>query len=115
MILDRDGYEVYDMDNQMVKEVKAQSKAASMDTRGGDEMTFLHLQNFKKAITDDEALNSPVSEGHISVLLCHLGNIAQKTGRTLACDTQNGHIKDDKEAMKMWSREYAPDWEPKIM
>lgn len=115
MILDRDGYEIYDHQNKMVKEVKASSKAASMDTRGGDAMTSLHLQNFMKAVTEDEKLNSPINEGHVSVLLCHLGNIAQNTGRTLMCDPKNGHIKDDKEAMAMWSREYAPDWEPKIL
>ncbi len=114
MILDRDGYEIYDYKNNKVKEVKASDKAASMDTRGGDKMTSLHLQNFMKAVTDGEKLHSPISEGHVSVLLCHLGNISQTTGRTLQCDPKDGHIKDDKEAMKMWSREYAPDWEPKI-
>lgn len=114
IILDRDGYVVYDYKNQLVKEVMASSKAASMDTVGGDQMTAYHIENFVNAIKEKTQLNSPIDEGHKSVLLCHLGNIAQKMGRTLVCDPSNGHIKDDPEAMNMWSREYAPNWEPKV-
>lgn len=114
IILDRNGYELYDMKNQLVKEVKADAKAATMDTVGGDNLTSLHFKNFQNAIKDGAELNSPIEEGHKSVLLCHLGNIAQEMGRTLACDPKNGHIQNDTEAMEMWSREYAPNWEPKV-
>nr|WKN36126.1 Gfo/Idh/MocA family oxidoreductase [Tunicatimonas sp. TK19036] len=112
VILDRDGYEIYDMDNKLVKEGKADSKAASMDTRGGDNMTNLHIVNFRDGVVDGAELNSPITEGHKSVLLCHLANISQKMGRTLQTDPKNGHIKNDDEAMKMWGREYEPGWEP---
>jgi hypothetical protein len=46
--------------------------------------------------------------------LVQLGNIAQRTGRALKIDPSNGHILNDKEAMKLWSREYEKGWEPKI-
>jgi hypothetical protein len=42
-----------------------------------------------------------------------LANIAYRTNKSLDIDTSNGHIKD-KEAMKLWSREYEKGWEPKI-
>jgi len=29
-------------------------------------------------------------------------------------DPTNGHIKNDTVALKYWSREYQPGWEPKI-
>jgi len=48
------------------------------------------------------------------VLLCHLANISQRTGKTLYCDTSNGHIINDKDAMKLWKREYEKGWEPKV-
>ncbi len=114
VILDRDGYEVYDMKDQLVKEGKASTKAASMDTRGGDSMTNLHIMNFRDAVVDGAKQHSPIEEGHKSVLMCHLANIAQETGRMLQLDPQNGHIKDDDEASKMWSREYEPGWEPNV-
>ena len=114
VIVDRNGYEVYDNDNQLIKEAKADTEAATMDTRGGDMMTRTHLDNFRAGIADGEALNSPIEEGHKSVLLCHLGNIAQKMKRTLNVDASNGHIQDDAEAMSRWGREYASGWEPDV-
>ncbi len=114
IILDRNGYELYDRDNKLIKEVKASQEAATMDTVGGDSMTALHIQNFLDGIREGAALHSPIDEGHKSVLLCHLGNIAQETGHTLLCDPVNGHIKDSQDAMGLWSREYAPDWKPQV-
>ena len=112
VILDRNGYEVYDRQNKLIKEKRADEQAATMDTRGGDSMTRAHIDNFRAGIVDGATLHSPISEGHKSVLLCHLGNIAQKTKRALTTDPTNGHIKDDKEAAKLWGREYASGWAP---
>ncbi len=75
-----------------------------------------HISNFLNAIRGGQhlALNAEIAEGHKSTLLCHLGNIAHRTGRSLACDSSNGHIRDDNEAMQFWKREYAAGWEPTI-
>ncbi len=73
-----------------------------------------HLTNFLSAVRGGGRLNSEIEEGHKSTLLCHLGNIAHRTGRALRCDPKNGHILQDKEAMAMWSREYAKGWEPRV-
>ena len=49
-----------------------------------------HIVNLLDAIRNDKplSLNAEIAEGHKSTLLCHLGNIAQRTGRTLTCDAQ---------------------------
>jgi predicted dehydrogenase len=75
-----------------------------------------HIANFLDAIRNDDPqrLNAEVASGHRSALLCHLGNIAHRTGRTMNCDSSNGHIQGDDEAMQLWRREYAEGWEPKI-
>jgi hypothetical protein len=85
-----------------------------LDTRAADRLTDLHVANFVEAIRTGTPLKTPIDENHKSVLLCHLGNIAQATGRTLRTDARTGRILDDAEAMKMWRREYAPGWEPKL-
>jgi len=75
-----------------------------------------HIVNFLDAIRNDDPfrLNAEIEIGHKSTLLCHLGNIAHRTGRTLNCDPANGHILGDDEAMRLWRREYADGWEPKV-
>jgi len=114
LIVDRNGYVVYDMDNKEVKNVTGQSMSKSMDVAGGGSLTDMHIQNFLDAIRDDVEPHSPIDEGAKSVLMCHLGNIAQKLGRQLDIDPHTGRIRDDEEAMKMWSREYEIGWEPTV-
>ena len=77
-------------------------------------LDLYHFNNFVEAIRGNGKINSPVDEGHKSILLCHLANIAQRTGKTLHCDPSNGHIKDDKDAQMLWSRTYESGWEPKL-
>jgi predicted dehydrogenase len=106
MELDSDGsYIIYDARD---KEVERQSATA----RGDQE----HIANFLAAIRNDTPLelNAEIAEGHRSTLLCHLGNIAHRTGHSLNCDPSNGHILEDPVAMELWTREYEPGWEPKV-
>ncbi len=71
-----------------------------------------HASNFLDAIRNEQpdALHSQIQEGYRSTLLCHLGNIAHRTGHSLRCDGQ-GHILDAPEAQALWKREYADGWE----
>jgi len=46
--------------------------------------------------------------------LVQLGNISQRAGRSLEIDSKNGHIKNDEEAKKLWSRSYENGWEMKL-
>src|SRR5205823_3146873 len=112
VVLDRDGYTVYDVKNKVVKEVVAKEKTSGLDVSADDSATTLHIANFLDAIRTGAALHAPIDEGAKSVLLCHLGNIAQTTGRKLRTDATSGHIIGDAEAMKLWQREYAPGWTP---
>jgi len=108
-------YKIFDYDNKLVKEVKSDVKADPTNpVSASGNLDFYHFNNFVSAVRGETKINSPVSEGHKSVLLCHLANIAQRTGNTLHCDSSNGHILNDKEAMKLWRREYEKGWEPKV-
>lgn len=77
-------------------------------------LDVLHIQNFFDGIRKGTKLNSDIEGGHQSTLLVQLGNIALRSGRTLNIDPENGHIINDSEAVKYWSREYEPGWEPKV-
>jgi predicted dehydrogenase len=110
-----DDYKILDYNNKLVKEVKSAGggNGANSVSANGDLDTF-HFINFVEAIRGNTKITAPVTEGHKSVLLCHLANIAQRIGRTLHCDPLNGHILNDAGAMKLWKREYQKGWEPKI-
>jgi predicted dehydrogenase len=111
-------YTVFDDSRQakIVKKVEASDDGGAspdqLNTVGpGRWFDGLHVYNFLQAIREGTDLNSEIEGGHKSVLLCQLGNIAYRTGRTLNIDQRNGHIVGDPEAMKLWSREYEKGWE----
>lgn len=81
------------------------------EARGGD---VPHFQNFADAIRAGKKLNSPISEGQKSTMLCHLGNIAYRTGHVLSVDPETGRIANDPAAMALWQREYRPGWGIKV-
>lgn len=111
--VDRDGYTLFSREGKVIKDSKAKGSEAGTALGGGGDMSTRHVQNFFEAIRGKEKQNSPIDEGAKSTLLCHLANIAYRTKKSFAVDTKNGHIQD-KDAMKLWSREYEKGWEPKI-
>ena len=73
-----------------------------------------HFANLLAAVRGGTRLNSEIEEGHKSTLLCHLGNISQRTGRALRCNARDGSIQNDKDATALWTREYAKGFEPRV-
>ena len=115
MILDRDGYEVYDLKDKLVTSVKAnKNKTSSTDQVGADSMTDAHFGNLIAAIRTGDPLRQPVAQGNVAVTMLQLSNIAYFTGRELKTDPGTYAILGDKEAEAMTGRTYAKGWEPKI-
>jgi len=108
-------YKIFDEKNKLVKEIKSDVKGdPNNPVSASGNLDLYHFENFVKSIRGEAKITSPIDEGHKSVLLCHLANIAQRTGRTLHCNPKNGHILNDAAAMKLWRREYEKGWEPKV-
>lgn len=91
-------------------------KGAEIASGSGEGSDKPHTQNFLDAIraNDPNLLNLEILNGHKSTLLCHLGNIAYRSGRVLTTDPTNGHIVGDKDAQTLWGREYRKGWEPQV-
>jgi predicted dehydrogenase len=115
VLVDRDGYEVYDLKGKKTGEFKVpKEKTETSDTIGADSMTDLHFANFIAGIRRGEKLNAPVSIGNVAVTMLQLTNIAWECQRALNLDPSDGKIKNDAEAMQGWTRTYEPGWEPKL-
>jgi predicted dehydrogenase len=102
MVVTGGGYAVYDPKGKEVRKVSGQS---------GDGP---HVRNFLDAVRGGPHLNAEIEEGAKSTLLCHLGNIAYRTGRALRCDPATGRILGDPQATALWAREYEKGWEPRV-
>jgi hypothetical protein len=112
MIIDQDGYVILDLKNKPIKDSVATQAGDALNTVGDDGLTKLHMANFLDAIRTGAKLNAPIEDGAITGMLCHLGTIAHQTGRKLRTDPKTGRIQGDADAMKLWSRAYAPGWTP---
>jgi predicted dehydrogenase len=110
-----DEYYVYDLKGKLVKEVSSKTQVNSMDkTDPSANLDAVHIVNFLEAIRKGTPLNSDILGGHKSTLLVQLGNIAQRSGSTLHINPENGHIKNNSEATKYWTRDYEKGWKPSV-
>ncbi len=114
VLVDRDGYEIYDLDGRKTSEYKVGTKTSSADLVGRDSMTDAHFANFIDGMRKGTPLHAPVAEGNVAVTMLQLSNIAWFVNRELRLDAAEGKIDGDEEAMAMWSRTYEPGWEPRI-
>jgi predicted dehydrogenase len=114
VVVDRDGYEIFDLKGSKTNEFKTGKTTASSDLTGRDTMTDAHFANFIAGIRKGEKLNAPVSIGNVAVTMLQLSNIAWEVNRELHLDANDGRIQNDTEAMKMWSREYEKGWAPHV-
>jgi predicted dehydrogenase len=96
------GYKIFDLKGKLVGEGTGP---------GGDKG---HIENFLTAIRGDAKPNSEIAVAQTSTLLCHLSNIAYRTGHTIHFDPVAKKIIGDAEADKLWGREYRAGWEPKV-
>jgi len=109
------GYQVYDGDSKLVKDVKDNIVVDPTNKVSPTEvLDWLHMKNFVDSVRGVTTLNCPIETGFRSTLLPQLGNISYRVDRILHIDTTNGHILNDPEAMQLWHREYEKGWEVKV-
>ena len=115
MVVDRDGYEIYDLKGKKTSEFKT----------GKDDLVFRSdrarlddgrctSQTSSRAFATGDKLNAPIAVGNVAVTMLQLSNIAWEVNRELQLDTKDGKIQNDAQAMKMWGREYEKGWAPHL-
>jgi len=115
LLINGNSYLVQDLDEKVIKEVKESKAIDPRNTVNPTEgLDGVHIRNFLESIRGGAKLNAEIEEGHRSTLLCQLGNIAHRAGRSLNLNPQNGHILEDMTAQQYWSRGYEKGWEMKL-
>jgi predicted dehydrogenase len=90
------------------------SMNAESESQGADAMKIRgsgggpHFENFINAVRsrNRQDLTAEILEGHLSASMCHLCNIAYRTGCTVVFDSDSETFIDDDETNSMVSREY---------
>ncbi len=113
VFVDRGKYMLYDRNGKLIKDNKTNSNEAGTALGGGGDMTTTHVVNFFNTIRGKGKLNSHIAEGVISQAMVHYSNIAFRIDKGFDVDDVSGRMYD-KDAMKLWGREYAPGWKPTL-
>jgi hypothetical protein len=113
VFVDRDGYALYDRSGKLVKDNKSGSQEAGTALGGGGDMSTAHVVNFFDTIRGKSKLTAPIDQGAITMGMVHYSNIAYRIGKGFDIDDVTGRMYD-RDAMKLWGRDYEPGWEPAI-
>ena len=76
----------------------------------GSEQSDAHVRDFLDCVKNRRRPNADVEEGHLSAVMCHLGNIATRLGRSLRWDQEKEEIIGDREANQWLSKPYRKPW-----
>jgi predicted dehydrogenase len=104
MIMDGGGYKLLDPKGKEMLDKPVSGPAGNQS----------HIDNFLATIRGNEKLHAEIEEGYKTALMCHLGNIAWRTGGAVSCDPKNGHIVGNGKAEALWSRDYEAKFKPTV-
>lgn len=94
------GWQIFGPKNRLIETIPAEGNALA-----------IHHGNFFAALRDPALpLHAGIVEHHPSTALCHLANIALRTGRNLTFDPARERFAHDEEADGMLSRDYRSHW-----
>jgi hypothetical protein len=69
-----------------------------------------HFRNFVDCVLSRKEPVAPIEQGHRSITISHIGNIALRLGRNLKWDPKPERFIDDAEANRMLSRPMRAPW-----
>ncbi len=107
LVVDRDGWEVI----PEVLNNKPQMEKVKLQPASGKGLE-MHLQNFVDCIKDKSLVpRTSMAIAANTARVCHLGNIAYKTGRRLTWDNATNRFHNDQEANNYLTPIYRKPWE----
>ena len=105
MSLTRAGYNVY-------PETPKGSTAPAIEAMSmkGQDLNAPHARSFLNCLRSREKPTADIEEGYRSAVMCHLGNISTRLGRSIRWDAALERIVGDDEANTWLARPYRAPW-----
>jgi predicted dehydrogenase len=113
VFVNRGKYILFDRKGKEIRTSESTSNESGTALGGGGDMSTAHVVNLLDAIRGKGKLTAPISDGVITMAMVHYSNIAYRIGNGFDIDDSTGRMYN-REAMKLWGRDYEPGWEPKI-
>jgi predicted dehydrogenase len=109
MTLTRSGYS---MKPEMVAPDGKDPKPSGIETLDvkGTTPNDPHVRDFLDCVKSRKQPNADVEEGHRSAVMCHLGNISTRLGRSLKWDAKKEEIVADSDANQWLMKPYRGGW-----
>jgi predicted dehydrogenase len=105
MSLTRAGFHVY-------PETPKGSTAPAIEALSmkGADLNTPHARSFLDCVRSREKPTADIEEGHRTAVMCHLGNISTRLGRSIKWDAAKEQIAGDEEANSWLARSYRAPW-----
>jgi predicted dehydrogenase len=113
LFINRDGYKLFNRAGELIKSSESASQESGTALGGGGDMSTAHVVNFFDAVRGQAELTAPMHDGAVTMSMIHYSNIAYRIGKGFDVDDQTGRM-FDRDAMKLWGRDYEPGWEPTV-
>ena len=109
LVVDRGGWEV--LPETETKQNRKRYRMTGEPRRGSSgDMGQAHMKDFLDCMASRKRPASDVEIGHNSMIACHLGNIAFRTGRVVHWDVAKEVIVGDADAQKYITKPYRAPW-----
>ena len=109
MSLTRGGFKIKPETETKPGTREKQNLMDAMDVKGAD-LNGPHVRNFLDCVKNRAKPTADVEEGHRTAVMCHLGNISTRLGRTLRWDALREQVAQDAEANQWLMRPYRGPW-----
>jgi predicted dehydrogenase len=110
LVVDRGGWEVYPeterKNNRKVYRMAGEPRRGA----GSEDYHLLHVKNFLDCMDSRQRPTSDVEVGHNSMIACHLGNIAFRSGRRVHWDVAHERVIGDADQQAFVMKPYRKPW-----
>ncbi len=110
MSLTRGGYNVYPEKPKGATEASIGAAPIAAASMKGADLNSPHARSFLDCMKSRQKPTADIEEGYRSAVMCHLGNISTRLGRSIRWDAAKETIPGDPEANTWLSRPWRAPW-----